>query len=61
MRSSKNPPRTDERTTTEIGIVNYESHLSWELSTGCSVTASDTLVFIIQKYIDFSSILCITG
>jgi hypothetical protein len=41
--SSKNPLWTDERTITEKGMVNYESHLPWELARGCNDTFGDML------------------
>jgi hypothetical protein len=60
MCSSKKSSFTDERTTTEILIVNYDSHLPWELARACTGTIDDTLVSLIQRYIDFSGISCIT-
>jgi hypothetical protein len=58
MCSSKNPFRTDERTTTEPGIINYNSNLPWELTSGCSVTTGDTIGLFIQGHMDFSSEIC---
>ena len=55
MCSSQNPTITDDRTTTEISIVNYDSNLPWELRTACSATTSDPVVLFIHRYIDFSS------
>ena len=60
MCSSKNPLWTDERTTTEIAIVNTESNLPWELTAGCSVTIGDTIGLFIQGHMDFPSELCNT-
>jgi (p)ppGpp synthase/HD superfamily hydrolase len=58
MCSSQNPSITDERTTTKIGTVNYESNLPWKLTTGCNATSGDTIVLFIQGHMDFSSELC---
>jgi hypothetical protein len=59
MCSSKNCTSTDETTTTEKGIVNYDSSLPWELTTDSRATTSDPLVLFIHRYMDFSSILYI--
>ena len=58
MRSSKNPSITDERTTTEPGIVNNESNLPWELTADCRATIGDTIFLFFQGHIDFSSEIC---
>ena len=58
MCSSKDPLITDERTTTEPGIVNKESNLPWELTAGCGATTGDTIGLFIQGHVDFSSELC---
>jgi hypothetical protein len=55
MCSSKNPSWTDDGTTTEIGTVNYDSNLPWQLRTAGSVTTSDPVLLFIHRYIDFSS------
>jgi hypothetical protein len=57
MCNSKDPSWTDERTTTTTGRVNYDSSQEWEVR-ACSATTSDT-VLIIQRYINFYSVLCI--
>jgi hypothetical protein len=53
MCSSKDPSIADERTTTEIGVVNNETSLPWELTGGCSVTIRDTIGLFIQGHMDF--------
>ena len=58
MCSSKNPSWADDRTTTEIGIVNYESSLPWELTTGSRASTSDTIGLFTQGHKDFSSEIC---
>jgi len=55
MCSSENPLWTDDRTTTEIVIVNYDSNLPWELRTACSATTGDPVVLFIHRYMDSSS------
>jgi len=58
MCSSQDPLTTDERTTTERSTINYESNLPRELTTGCSATTGDMIVFFIQRHMDFSGELC---
>ena len=58
MCSSQHPLWTDERTTTEISTVNYESNLPWELTAGCKATICDTIGLFFQGHVDFSSELC---
>jgi len=58
MSSSKDPLWADEGTTTEIGIVNNDSSLPWELTGGCSGTIGDTIGLFIQGRMDFASELC---
>jgi hypothetical protein len=55
MCSSKDPCLTDERTTTEPGIINYKSNLPWELTPGCRASTGDTIGLFIQGHMDFSS------
>ena len=55
MCSSKDPLWTDERTATEICIINYESNLPRKLSAGCNDTTGDKLGLFIQGHMDFSS------
>ena len=55
MCSSKDPSWTDERTTAQTWTTNYESNLPWELTAGCSPTTGDTLLFVINGHMDFSS------
>jgi len=50
MCSSQNPCWTDERSTAEIGIVNYESNLPWELTTVCRATTGDTIGLFIPGH-----------
>jgi hypothetical protein len=59
MCSSENCRVTDERTTTEKAVVNYDSSLPWELTTDSSATTSDPFMLFIHRYMDFSSILYI--
>jgi hypothetical protein len=58
MCSSKNPPGTDERTTTKVGIVFYETNQPWVGRRAYSTTTSD-MELIIQRYMGFSSIIYI--
>ena len=58
MCSSKDPSIADERTTTEIDIVNNDSNLPWEKTAGCSGTTGDTFGYFLQGHIDFSRELC---
>ena len=55
MCSSHNPTCTDDRTTTKIGIVNYDSNLPWELRMACSATTGDPVVLFIHRDMDFCS------
>jgi len=56
--SSQDPLITDERTTTEPGIVYSESNLPWELTAGCKATIGDTIGLFFQGHMDFSSEHC---
>jgi len=58
MCSSKNPLWTDERTTTEIWIVDYDKNLPWELTAGWRATTGDTIDLFVQGHMDFSSERC---
>jgi hypothetical protein len=61
MCSSKNGSDIDERTTTEISIVYYDSSLEWELTRGCRATTSDPVVRFIHRNMEFPSIFYIKG
>jgi hypothetical protein len=47
---------TDDRTTREIGVVNYDNTLPWEMTMGCNASTIDLMVLFIQGHVDFSSI-----
>jgi hypothetical protein len=53
MSSCKNSSGTDETTTTEKVVVNYDTSLPWELTLDCRATTSDPVVLFIHRYMDY--------